>query len=142
MHGDLRDPDALLASSELHAAVDLSKPTCLLLAAVLHLVNAASAAAIAGAYTRALVPGSYVIITTARYDDPALAEQIMSGYTAGTYFNHSREEVAACFAGLNLVEPGLTDGKTWRAGMPAPRIDRPAVYPLAGVAVKPFPRGR
>jgi SAM-dependent methyltransferase len=137
MNGDLHDPEALLASPGLRGAIDLDKPVCLILAAVLHLVNATRAAEVARAYTRALAPGSYVIISTARYDDPVLAEQIMSGYTAGTYFNHSRDEMTACFAGLDLIEPGLTDGKTWRAQMPASRTNGRAVYPLVGVARKP-----
>jgi SAM-dependent methyltransferase len=137
MNGDLNDPAALLASPGLRGTIDLDKPVCLILAAVLHLMNATRAAEVARMYTRALAPGSYVIISTARYDDPVLAEQIMSAYTAGTYFNHSREELAACFAGLDLIEPGLSDGKTWRARMPAPNVGRRAVYPLAGVARKP-----
>jgi SAM-dependent methyltransferase len=137
VNGDLNDPDALLASAGLLGVIDLDKPVCLILAAVLHLMDATRAAEVARAYTRALAPGSYVIISTARYDDPVLAEQIMSGYTAGTYFNHSREEIAACFAGLDLIEPGLTDGKTWRAHMPAPRTGSRAVYPLVGVARRP-----
>lgn len=137
VQGDLRDPAGVLASPELRAVIDLGKPVCLILAAVLHLMEAGQAAVVAAEYVRALAPGSYVIITMARYDDPLLGDKIVHEYSAGTFYNHSPREAATFFRGLELVPPGLTNGRTWRAGMPEPETSRGDVYALAGVGRKP-----
>lgn len=137
MNGDLRDPAALFSDPGLRELISLDEPVCLILAAVLHLMDANEAAKIAAEYVSLLPSGSYLIITMARYDDPVLAEQIMREYTATTFLNHSWEQAALFFTGLELVPPGLGDGRTWRAGMP--ESGRPAgpVYALAGVGRKP-----
>ena len=136
VHADLRDPAGVLASPELLAVIDPSRPVCLIMAAVLHLMPAGPAASLAAKYVRAVAPGSYVIITMARYANPVLGDKIMHEYSAGTFYNHSPEQAATFFRGLELVPPGLTSGKTWRAGMPEPG-PRGDVYPLAGVGRKP-----
>lgn len=133
VRADLRDPAAVLDSAQ----VDLSRPLCLVLAAVLHLMDPESARRIASGYVSRLPRGSYVIITLARYDDPVIAGQIVRSYSAASFFNHSEEDAATFFEGLDLVEPGLVSGKTWRGGMPDPGLPRGAVYPLVGVAIKP-----
>jgi SAM-dependent methyltransferase len=137
VQADLRDPAGVLTNPELRTVIDPSRPVGLILAAVLHLMPVGPAAEIAAEYIRALAPGSYVIITMARYDDPVLGDKIMHEYSAGTFFNHSPEEAATFFRGLELVPPGLTSGKTWRAGMPEPGLPRGDVYALAGVGRKP-----
>lgn len=136
---DLRDPDAVLASP----GIDTSRPLCLILAAVLHLMDAESARKVAAGYVSRLAPGSYVIITMARYDDPVLAERIVSEYSAASsFFNHAVADAASFFSGLDLIEPGLVSGKTWRGGMPDPGLPHGAVYALVGVGRKPLSRGR
>jgi O-methyltransferase involved in polyketide biosynthesis len=137
LRADLRDPAAVFDGCP---GIDTSKPLCLILAAVLHLMDAESARRVAGAYVSRLPRGSYVIITLARYDDPMLAGKIVSAYSAASFYNHSAEDAATFFAGLELVEPGLVNGKTWRGGMPDPGLAGDAVYPLVGVARKPLPR--
>jgi len=137
VQGDLRDPAGILACPELLAVIDPGKPACLILAAVLHLMEAGPAAEVAAGYIRALAPGSYVIITMARYDDPVLGDKIVHEYSAGTFYNHSPEEAVTFFRGLELVPPGLANGRTWQAGMPEPAIPRGDVYALAGVGRKP-----
>jgi O-methyltransferase involved in polyketide biosynthesis len=136
VRADLRDPAAVLQSC---TNIDMSEPLCLILAAVLHLMDAEAARQVAGAYISRLPPGSYVIITLARYDDPVLGDQIMSAYSAATFFNHSREDAATFFAGLELIEPGLGSGETWRGGVPDSGLPNGTVYPLVGVARKPLP---
>jgi hypothetical protein len=134
---DLREPATVFGSAELRSAIDLQRPVCLVLAAVLHLMDAESARRVAAEYVRNLSPGSYVIITMARYDDPGLGDHVMREYTAGTFFNHSHADAITFFEGLELVEPGLTSGRIWRGGMPDPGLSRGDVYPLVGVARKP-----
>ena len=72
----------------------------------------------------------------ARYDDPVLGDKIVNEYSAGTFYNHSPEEAATFFRGLELLPPGLVNGRTWRAGVPAPGTPSDDVYPLAGVGRK------
>ena len=133
---DLRDPATVLEGC---TNLDPSKPLCLILAAVLHLMDAQSARKVAEAYVSRLPRGSYVIITLARYDDPVLGDQIVNAYSAASFFNHSREDAATFFTGLELVEPGLSSGNTWRGGMPNPGTPDGGVYPLVGVARKSLP---
>ena len=133
--GDLRDPAAVLEGC---TSLDTGKPLCLILAAVLHLMDAESARRVARDYVSRLPRGSYVIITLARYDDPVLGDQIMGAYSAASFFNHSWDDAATFFAGLELIEPGLASGSTWRGGTPGPGLPDGAVYPLAGVARKPL----
>jgi SAM-dependent methyltransferase len=137
VQGDLRDPAGVLASPELLSVIDLGKPACLILAAVLHLMEADQAAVIAAEFIRALAPGSYVIITMARYDDPLLGDKIVHEYSAGTFYNHSRQEAATFFRGLELVPPGLANGSTWQPGIPESGMPLGDVYPLVGVGRKP-----
>ena len=138
VRADLRDPAAVLEGC---TDLDASQPLCLILAAVLHLMDAESARRVAGDYASRLPRGSYVIITLARYDDPVIGDQIVRAYSAASFFNHSQQDAATFFAGLELVEPGIVSGKTWRGGMPDPGLPRGAVYPLVGVARKPLPAG-
>ena len=136
VRADLRDPAAVFESC---TTIDSSKPLCLILAAVLHLMDAESARRVAGAYVSRLPRGSYVIITLARYDDPVLSDQIVRTYSAASFFNHSWEDAATFFTGLELVEPGLSSGKTWHGGRPGPGLPNGPVYPLVGVALKALP---
>jgi hypothetical protein len=133
---DLRDPAAVLDGC---TNLDTSEPLCLILAAVLHLMDAESARKVAETYVSRLPRGSYVIITLARYDDPVIGDQIVNTYSAASFFNHSREDAATFFAGLELLEPGLSSGKTWRGGVPDSGVPDGAVYPLVGVARKSLP---
>jgi hypothetical protein len=131
---DLRDPAAVLAAS----GADAASPACLILAAVLHLMDAAAAREVAAGYVSRLAPGSYVIITTARYDDPVLAARITEMYAdAASFYNHTLTDAESFFSGLDLVVPGLVSGGTWHAGTPDPGRPRGKVYALAGVGRKP-----
>lgn len=132
---DLRDPDAVLNCP----GIDASRPLCLILAAVLHLMDAESARRVAAGDISRLASGSYVIISMARYDDPVLAERIVAEYSAAaSFFNHSAEDAASFFTGLELIEPGLASGRTWRGNMPDPGLPRSDVYALVGVGRKPL----
>jgi hypothetical protein len=78
-----------------------------------------------------------VIITVAR-GEPAIGDQITRTYDAATVYNHTPEDVAGFFPGLNLIPPGVCDARAWMPGWatPAPFYDR-AGQVLAGMAVKP-----
>ena len=81
-----------------------------------------------------MVPGSCLVISCAAYDDEALAKRLAAEYTAGQFVNHTRDDVASFFAGLELVGPGVTEAQTWRAWMPQPVLRHREGHVLAGVA--------
>jgi O-methyltransferase involved in polyketide biosynthesis len=135
--GDLRDPVAVLASEALTEVIDLRRPVCAILALVLHFSDAAAAREITAGYISALAPGSCIVLSVGGSDDPG--GRVATAYTASTLYTHSREQVAGFLAGLDLIEPGLSDARAWRPGWwekPRPQ----AGYVLAAVGRKPVPR--
>ncbi len=78
----------------------------MLLGLVLHYTNAAVAREIAAGYAQRLAPGSCIVITAPRFDDPQLFNQVRSAYTPAVLHNHTREDVASFLAGLDLIRPG------------------------------------
>jgi O-methyltransferase involved in polyketide biosynthesis len=132
--GDLRDPAAVLASESLKRVIDIRRPVCVILALVLHFSDAATAREITAGYVSALTPGSCVILSVGGSDDPG--GRVAATYTAGTLYAHSREQVAGFLTGLDLVEPGLSDARTWRSGW-AEKPRPEAGYVRAAVGRKP-----
>lgn len=133
---DLTQPTAVLAHVRDGGLVDPEEPVCLIVAMVLHFMDADAARRLVAAYADELAPGSYVIMTVAR-GEPAIGDQITRVYDAATLYNHSCEDMASFFAGLDLIPPGITDARAWMPGWatPAPFYDR-AGQVLAGVGVK------
>ena len=131
---DLTDPAAVLADPQLRAVIDLREPVCVILAAVLHFLDADAARAVTTGYAHLIAPGSCLAISVACYDDEALGKRLSPEYTAATWHNHSRADVESFFAGLELVGPGVTEAQTWRAWMPEQVLRRRDGHVLAGVA--------
>jgi O-methyltransferase involved in polyketide biosynthesis len=135
--GDVVKAAAMLDAVQATGLIDWGEPVCLILAMVLHFMDAQTARELVAAYVDELAPGSYVIITVGG-GDPAVGDQITRAYDAATVHNHSRDEVASFFVGLKLVDPGITDARAWQPGWrtPAPFFDR-AGQVLAGAGMKP-----
>ena len=77
-----------------------------------------------------------MVISTGRMDDPDQWHRMRDGYSASTTYNHTWDEVASFFAGLEMVPPGLVRATDWNAVTPKPGgQSRAPVYPLGGVAV-------
>jgi hypothetical protein len=71
-------------------------------------------------------------------DTPDVAQDVIRAYRAAQVHMHTREQVAAYFAGLQIVEPGLLEVRRWRPGHPlADDGPRPADL-LAGAGLKPL----
>lgn len=138
IEGDLRDPDTILGHPALAEVFCPGEPIGLIMAAVMHFVDAPAAASLTRAYTRWLPPGSYLALSVGSADEQA--ERSLAGeYTAAAVHNHSRSQVAGFFDGLEIADPpGLTDARSWRPGIErrAPE-SRQGVRILAGVARKP-----
>ncbi|HUN32988.1 MAG TPA: SAM-dependent methyltransferase, partial [Trebonia sp.] len=97
---------------------------------------AAEARQVAATFSRALAPGSYLVISVGS-GDPSEGENFTSAYTAARIFIHSADEIASFFDGLRLVPPGIVAVRSWHGDelMP-PAAARTATF-LCGVARKP-----
>lgn len=133
--GDMRDPGAILADPELTGLIRLAEPVCVLLSGVLHFLVASAARDVAIAFTRAIVPGSHMIISVGT-GQAEVARPFSAAYTAAPLHIHSHGEVMTFFDGLEMVPPGLVPARGWEGGAPAAQLaSRQATF-LAGVGRK------
>ncbi len=134
---DVVKPAAVLDAVQATGLIDWDKPVCLILAMVLHFLDAATARDVVSAYVSELAPGSHVIITVG-CGKPVIGRQITRAYDAAAVFNHTPDEVAGFFTGLDLIKPGIADARAWMPGWrtPAPFGER-AGHVLAGIGAKP-----
>ncbi|HVT71262.1 MAG TPA: SAM-dependent methyltransferase [Trebonia sp.] len=121
--GDVRA--VLKAAGE---ALDLSRPACLVMGALVHFYPADAATDLVRRYVAALVPGSCLVLSCARVIGEQ-GQRLIETYNSGgtQIYPHSDEQIAAFFAGVELVEPGITEVRRWRADSPelpplAPRV--------------------
>jgi SAM-dependent methyltransferase len=121
---DVRDPEAILHSPRLRETLDLTQPVALSLIAIMHFIaDDYRPHDIIATLLDALAPGSYLAMTHAARDfDPdgvanaaAIYQQRGISTTA-----RSRQEFTRFFAGLDLVEPGITVPHRWQAGIEPP----------------------
>jgi len=102
-----------------------------------HPTDAATVRGIAAAITRAIAPGSYVVISAGSGDEQT-GGRLAREYQAGTLYNHSPAQIGAFFDGLDLIPPGLTNAMAWVPGPAAPLRSRlRGGHILAGVGRKP-----
>ena len=98
-------------------------------------MKAGPAREVATAFTRAIAPGSYVIISVGT-GQAEVAEPFSAAYTAAPLYIHSPDEVMAFFDGLELVPPGLVPARGWQGGARARKLASRATF-LVGVGRKP-----
>jgi O-methyltransferase involved in polyketide biosynthesis len=140
VEADLRHPEQVLELAQSAGQLDLSQPVAVLMVAILHFIPGQdNAARIVGTFTGATVPGSYLILSHATHDaqpEKAVRARAIYQNASSPLVTRTREEIAALFAGLPLVDPGLVFTVQWRPDHPPP--DPPAAAGLyAGVAYKP-----
>jgi O-methyltransferase involved in polyketide biosynthesis len=136
--GDMRDPGRILADPGLRNLIDLADPVCVILSGVLHFAQAATARDVAAVFARAIVPGSYLIISVGS-GNPSEGANFTSEYTAARIYIHALEEIQSFFDGLDLVPPGVVPVRLWTGDISAPDQKAPTATFLAGVARKPRP---
>jgi hypothetical protein len=133
--GDMRAPASILAHPDVLGLINLGQPVGLIMTLTLHFVDASTAAAIVAAFTSAIAPGSYVVLSVGSADQET-GGQLAGQYRAGTLYNHSPTQVEGFLAGLELVGPGLSDARNWEpASAPIPPA-REAGRVLAAVGLK------
>lgn len=115
--GDAREVDKVLAA--VSAGLDLSVPSCLIMAALLHFFPAATGRELVARYAAALASGSYVVLTVGLAEGAA-ADRFFDLYSKGPapLYKHSAEDFASFFGDLPLLPPGIADARSWRPGWP------------------------
>ena len=129
LHGDIRDPGALLEAAS--TVLDFSRPVAVLLLAVLHFVpDNDDPAGIITQLAAALAPGSLIAIShlTADYAPQAIAEAT-AAYNARVPVQvhpRSRDELAAMCGALPITHPGVVPVNYWLPSLresPGPAAD-------------------
>ncbi|MEU7629194.1 SAM-dependent methyltransferase [Nocardia sp. NPDC049220] len=149
---DLTEPNTLLNHLEVTRNLDLTRPLALILCGILHHVDdALDPVGIMRHYIDALPPGSYVAIT--HFWDPAddsdahdMAIELQRRFLdmgLGSGWYRTREQIAAAFGDLDLVEPGLVELDDWWPTGPRlrPRLTEERLM-LGGLGYKSAPRHR
>ena len=117
LEADLREPGKILAKAA--QTLDFRRPVAIMLIAILHLIlDRDDPYDLVNQLVDAVAPGSYVVISHAASD---IDNGVMFSMTnrlnelmAQQAVPRTRREVAAFFAGLDLVEPGLVRIPEWR----------------------------
>jgi hypothetical protein len=117
IEADLREPGKILA--EAAQTLDFRRPVAIMLIAILHLIlDRDDPYDLVSQLVNAVVPGSYVVISHAASDIDTGAMISManrlSELMAQPAVPRTHREVAAFFAGLDLLEPGLVRIPEWR----------------------------
>jgi hypothetical protein len=117
--GDVREPEGILASPALTAAIDFTRPVGVLFFAVLHFVpDALRPAGIVAAFQRRMVPGSMLAISHATGADMAdsavhTVEDAYKSASAPAIFRDP-SGIAALFGGWPIMPPGVVEVTKWR----------------------------
>lgn len=118
--GSLRDPEGLLAAPEIR---DLPRPLHLQAQLSTHFWPADTARELVAAYGKLLPPRSVLLMTWGALAASArgreLAEMLGEVYGAPLY-RHTAGDVCSWLedAGFDILEPGVRDVRSWRAGWP------------------------
>ncbi|HEX7659993.1 MAG TPA: SAM-dependent methyltransferase [Pseudonocardiaceae bacterium] len=141
LRADLCEPDEILGSDTVQQLVDLSRPTAILLGAVLHFIPDSPRLTDAlRSYVRAMASGSALVISHATPDhDPERLGRAANLYqlTSPPLVIRSRDQIETLFSGTSLVEPGLVWTAAWRPE-PDDVVDNPEMSGFyGGVGRKP-----
>jgi len=122
IRADLRDPSSILEHPTTTRLIDFDRPVALLMVAVMHFVAPADGPGeVMSRYRRSLGPGSFLVMShftrqgipeDMRQQADAL-EELYAGTPNPGYFRN-RDEFAALFEELDMVEPGVVWLPDWR----------------------------
>ena len=148
VRGDLTQPGAVLSAAEGTGLLDFARPVAVLLGAVLHHVpDEAGPAGAVAAFRDAMAPGSCMVVSHAQLApghvagrEPLsdLGRDLIDSWRGAQKGNgtRDRDEIAAFFGDLPLVEPGLTEVWAWQPDPGAAMVHPGALTILGGVAKK------
>jgi O-methyltransferase involved in polyketide biosynthesis len=122
IHGDIREPEAVLNDPGTRALIDFDEPVAVLAVAVMHFIGDEENPAGIMETLRASVPsGSHFVLSHATADlAPEAAWGVQKAYRAqGVPLTlRSKEQFAPFFDGLEPVEPGIQVVSDWHSTVP------------------------
>ena len=137
---DLRNVEGILNAEETRDTLDLSQPIALTLIAILQFIpDDGEARDIIDRFMEPLAPGSVLALLTVTAESaPEEVNAGVAAYNARGIITRSRTkpEVERFFAGLDLVEPGVTLVNHWRADDLARAVPDAHVHMYGGAGVK------
>src|SRR4051794_33646277 len=129
VHGDLREPEAILEDPAVRATLDLDQPIAVLMVAVLHFVSDEDDPFGAVARIRdRLTAGSHLALSHASAEgrpEAAASHRELYSRTPTPMTMRSRDAIAQFFDGFDLVDPGLVWLPLWRPDDPSATVARP-----------------
>lgn len=148
VHGELTRPAEILGDPQVRRLIDFDQPVAILLVAVLHFLPAeADCAAMVAKLRDAMAPGSYLVISCVEFsrahavgkvflsDTVREIAEARKGMPRGAAL--TREQIAAFFGDLTLMEPGLVEVWRWRSDCDETVVmSSDVMRPLGGVARK------
>ena len=114
MAGDLAHPDEILYDWRIRQALDFRQPIAVVLTMALHFFDTDTARAICARLIDGIAPGSYLIVSVG-YLDGRTGRQFTAEYQAGRLHHHAGQDIANFLARLELIKPGITEARAWRA---------------------------
>jgi hypothetical protein len=132
VHADYHDPEAILS----RVPLDWSQPVAVMFMGVLgYEPDLAVVRSIVGRTLDATAPGSHLVLWDGTNTSPAVVEGARKLVESGgvPYILRGPEQLAGCFEGLTMVEPGLVPITLWRPDDPAAE----AIDAYGAVARKP-----
>lgn len=131
LDADLRDVDAVLASAAVADVLDLARPVAALFCGVLHWVPG-DVGPVVASYRDRLASGSVVVLGQSERGPDSTRTPNSASYLASHGFHlvpRTHDEVAALFAGLEVIDPGVGRLEDW----PRPRPGRDTYSVVGGV---------
>ncbi|MGC2299797.1 MAG: SAM-dependent methyltransferase [Acidobacteriaceae bacterium] len=145
VHGDIRQPEAVLGDPAIRGLIDFSQPVGLLMAAVLHfLTDDEDPSRIVAAFGDELAPGSYLALSHISSDgtSPEAITTIRDAYAnaAAPAVFRTAAQIRAFFDGFAWEPPGLIDVVDWFPYSKVFTATPPTVQVLGGLGCKNLPR--
>jgi DNA-binding Xre family transcriptional regulator len=145
VHGDIRQPEAVLADPAIRSLLDFSQPVGLLCVAVLHFItDDEDPGRIVATFADELAPGSYLALSHISSDGtgPEAITTIRDAYAnaAAPAVFRSAAQIRAFFDGFAWEPPGLIDVVDWFPYSKVFTATPPTVQVLGGLGCKNLPR--
>lgn len=132
---DITRPAEVLAHPAVQAAIDWTRPVCVVLAAILHFRDSVEAARLVTAYADAACAGSWLAVSVFSGRDDAMESKSRAAYTAANFWVHGTSDLAKWLNGLDVVAPGICEASRWMSGEGG--IPDHGGWVLCALAVKP-----
>jgi hypothetical protein len=136
IHGDLRDPDGILAHSLLRTHINLDEPIAVLLVAVLHFVEDHEGPhRVVRTLREAAASGSYLALSHATGDElpPEVVVRACELFrnAAGPLIPRPLPDILRFLDDMEIIQPGVVNGSSWRPGHRVAESRRTLFYAAA-----------